>query len=58
MATLALTEINTINEEEANLIYNTPRRSIVKPQGLNHVHLSAQEKKSHAAELYRKWKNQ
>lgn len=58
MATLVLTELNTINETEANLINETPRRIILKPQGLNHIHLSAEERKSHAAGIYQKWKNQ
>ena len=58
MATIEFTGINTINEIEANLINQTPRRTILKPQTLNHIHLSAEERKSHAAGIYRKWKNQ
>lgn len=56
MATPVMNNFYQINEQEANLIANTPKTVINSPSYANKFHLSKEERKKRAFETLKKWK--
>lgn len=57
MATLEITNTYFINNQEAELIANTPKTKVPKPSYANGFHMSSKEQDQKALEVLSKWKN-
>lgn len=55
MATLELVGVNTLNEQEAELLVNTPQKTFTPPKYKHGLNLTQAERNANVMAIYNKW---